>query len=193
MKSLEDLVEDLEAIASTVADQEIILLATCFGGPIAVEWARRRPDRVAALVLDGTFVKGEKLASRTRRMLLRRAFATVPDLTFLVLSYLTSSSTVGRSYRSPHVVRESIEPKTAAALYELAFSIDVERAARQIAVPTLVLHRSASTAVPLELGREVARAIPHSTFVELPGSGHNPWDQDSDEYVKLIRDFVRRL
>jgi pimeloyl-ACP methyl ester carboxylesterase len=193
VKSLEDLVEDLEAIAGTVADQKVILLATCFGGPIAMEWARRRPDRVAALVLDGTFVKGDKLASRARRLLLRRAFATVPDLAFLVLSYLTSSSAVGRSYRSPHMVRESIEPKTAAALYELAFSIDVERTAREIVVPTLVLHRTASTAVPVAMGREVARAIPHSTFVELPGSGHNPWDQDSDEYVKLIRDFVCKL
>jgi pimeloyl-ACP methyl ester carboxylesterase len=191
--SLDDLVEDLEAIASTVADQKVILLATCFGGPIAIEWVRRRPDRVAALVLDGTFVKGNQLASRTRRMLLRRAFATVPELAFLVLSYLTSSAAVGRSYRSPHVVRESIEPKTAAALYELAFSIDVEDSAGQITAPTLVLHRTASTAVPVKMGRDVARAIPHSTFVELPGSGHNPWDQDSDEYVELIRGFICKL
>ncbi|HJU41338.1 MAG TPA: alpha/beta fold hydrolase [Vicinamibacterales bacterium] len=193
VKSLAELVDDLDAIANTVANQKVILLATCFGGPIAMEWVRRRPDRVAALVLDGTFVKGEKLASRTRRMLLRRAFATVPELAFLVLSYLTSSTAVGRSYRSPHIVRESIEPRTAAALYELAFSIDVERTARQIAVPTLVLHRTESTAIPVKMGREVAHAIPHSTFVELPGSGHNPWDQDSDEYVKLIRDFVCKL
>ena len=135
IKSLDDLVQDLDAIASTVGDQKVVLLATCFGGPIAMQWARQRPDRVTALVLDGTFVKGEKLASRARRMLLRRAFATVPELAFLVLSYLTSSSAVGRSYRSPQLVRESIEPKTAAVLYDMAFSIDVEREASQIIVP----------------------------------------------------------
>jgi pimeloyl-ACP methyl ester carboxylesterase len=193
VNSLDELVEDLEAIVSTVGEQKVILLATCFGGPIAIEWARRRPQRVAALVLDGTFLKGDKLASRTRRLLLRRAFATVPEFAFLVLSYLTSSSAVGRSYRNPTVVRESIEPQTAAALYELAFSIDIERAATQITVPTMVLHRSASTAIPIEMGRDVARAIPGSVFVELPGSGHNPWDQNCDGYVDLIRDFVNKL
>jgi pimeloyl-ACP methyl ester carboxylesterase/predicted Ser/Thr protein kinase len=190
VKSLDELIDDLDAVVASVGAPEVNLLATCFGGPIAIEWARRHPERVRALVLDGTFLKGHGLASRTRRLLLRRGFASVPEFAFLVLSYLTNSSAVGQSYRSPRTLRDSIDPKTAASLYELAFTIDVEQSARQIKVPTLVLHRSGSTAVPIALGREVARSIPVATFRELPGTGHNPWDEDTNEYIALVREFV---
>jgi pimeloyl-ACP methyl ester carboxylesterase len=190
--SLDELVEDLDTIAASVTNHQVILLATCFGGPIAIRWAEQRPERVAALVLDGTFLRGDKLTSRTRRMLLRRGFATVPEFAFLVLAYLTNSSAVGRSYRNPATLREMIEPGAAASLYELAFATDVVESARRLRAPALVLHRNRSAAVPIALGREVAKAIPGSTFVELSGAGHNPWDQATEDYVALIHDFVEK-
>jgi pimeloyl-ACP methyl ester carboxylesterase len=124
-------------------------------------------------------------------MLLRRTFSIAPEAAFLVLSYLTHPTGMGRSYRNPAVLREMINPRTAASLYELAFSLDVEADARAIRLPALVLHRTQSSAVPIALGRAVAMAINGASFVELPGSGHNPWDHDVEDYVELLQNFVK--
>jgi pimeloyl-ACP methyl ester carboxylesterase len=189
---LDPLIEDLDTIVNAATGSKVVLFATCFGGPIAIEWARRHPERVAGLILDGTFLKGRDLVSRTRRLLLRRAFVAFPEAAFLVLTYLSNPSAVGRGYRNPGVVRDMISPRTAAALYDVAFSIDVEHSARQLAAPTLVLHTIGSTAVPIALGREVAMAIRGAAFVELPGDGINPWDHDPRTYAGLLRSFVQR-
>ena len=51
------------------------------------------------------------------------------------------------------------------------FSHDVEDLARQIAVPTLVIHGSDDTVVPVEAGRTMAALIPGARF-ELIEGGH---------------------
>jgi pimeloyl-ACP methyl ester carboxylesterase len=44
--------------------------------------------------------------------------------------------------------------------------------AKQLRVPTLVLHCRGDRVAPIEEGRRVARFIPGATFVELPGNNH---------------------
>jgi pimeloyl-ACP methyl ester carboxylesterase len=50
--------------------------------------------------------------------------------------------------------------------------IDNSDYARQIDVPTLVLHISGDRQVPVSEGRLTARLIPGAQFVELPGTNH---------------------
>jgi serine/threonine protein kinase len=188
--ALNDLTLDLEAIFDDCGIQRAALFATCFGGPIAIEFAARHPERVTALVIDGSFAIGHKLASRAKRMLLIKGLQTLPEAAFLILSYLTSPTTVGLSYRNPQVAKEMISPATAAALYDLAFRIDVTASAARITAPTLILHRTKSSAVPVECGRELARLIPGAQLLELPGSGHNPWDEDPLTVLRIISDFL---
>jgi pimeloyl-ACP methyl ester carboxylesterase len=145
---------------------------------------------VRVLIIDGSFAVGRKLASPAKRLLLRKGLQTVPDAAFLILSYLTSPSSVGRGYRSPQVAKEMIAPATAAALYDLAFRIDVTDSARRITVPTLIMHRIMSSAVPIECGRDLAQLITTSQFLELPGSGHNPWDEDPETVLRILSDFL---
>jgi pimeloyl-ACP methyl ester carboxylesterase len=190
--TLADLTTDLAAVFDGCHIERGTLFATCFGGPIALEYAATFPERVSALVIDGSFAVGRKLASRAKRLLLRKGLETLPDAAFVILSYLTNPGSVGRSYRNPAIAREMIDASTAAALYDLAFQIDVTAAARKITAPCLILHRSNSSAVPIALGRELAGLIAHSQFIELPGSGHNPWDDDPQPALGAISDFLRQ-
>lgn len=50
--------------------------------------------------------------------------------------------------------------------------IDVRHVLPAIRVPTLVLHRSGDTVVPVDVARYVADQIPEPGLVELPGGGH---------------------
>jgi pimeloyl-ACP methyl ester carboxylesterase len=68
---LDDLVRDLEAVFEECGLERAALFATCFGGPIAIEFAARHPDRVRVLIIDGSFAVGRKLASPAKRLLLR--------------------------------------------------------------------------------------------------------------------------
>ena len=44
--------------------------------------------------------------------------------------------------------------------------------AKQVRVPTLVLHCKGDRVAPLEEGRHMAKLIPGASFVELPGNNH---------------------
>jgi pimeloyl-ACP methyl ester carboxylesterase len=44
--------------------------------------------------------------------------------------------------------------------------------AKQVLVPTLVLHCKGDRVAPLEEGRDSAKLIPGASFIELPGNNH---------------------
>ena len=50
--------------------------------------------------------------------------------------------------------------------------IDVRHVLSAIRVPTLVLHRTGDTVVPVEGARYMAERIPGARFVEVPGADH---------------------
>ena len=50
--------------------------------------------------------------------------------------------------------------------------LDVTDLAKQVRVPTLVLHCKGDRVAPLEEGRYMAKLIPGANFVELPGNNH---------------------
>ena len=57
-------------------------------------------------------------------------------------------------------------------------------------VPTLVLQRSDERWINVNYGRYTAAHIPGATLVELPGTDHYPWEQNADEVVGQIEEFL---
>ncbi len=56
--SFETWVRDFECVIEAAAFPRFALVATCQGGPIAIEYAARHPERVSHLVLYGTYALG---------------------------------------------------------------------------------------------------------------------------------------
>ena len=89
--------------------------------------------------------------------------------------------------------REAISPDTASRLFRAVHSIDVREQARQLTVPTLVMHSRHEPGVPPECGREAAALIPNSRFVMLESRNHlllerePAYRQYIDETVKFIK------
>jgi hypothetical protein len=61
------------------------------------------------------------------------------------------------------------QPHTAAAQYRCIFGLDARSVLPTIGVPTLVLHRSNFSLVPMEHGRYLAEHIPDAILVEVAG------------------------
>jgi pimeloyl-ACP methyl ester carboxylesterase len=68
--------------------------------------------------------------------------------------------------------RIATSPANALRLWDLNAGLDVTELARQIRVPTLVLHCKGDRVSPVEESRRMARIIPGASFVELPGNNH---------------------
>jgi pimeloyl-ACP methyl ester carboxylesterase len=56
--SFEAWLRDFECVIDAAGLREFDLLATCQGGPIAIEYAARHPERVKRLILYGTYARG---------------------------------------------------------------------------------------------------------------------------------------
>ncbi len=68
--------------------------------------------------------------------------------------------------------RISTDAHTALRLFRMNSEVDVTELAKRVNAPTLIFHCVGDRVAPLEEGRQLARSIPNSDIVELPGNNH---------------------
>jgi class 3 adenylate cyclase len=177
------------------------LMGNSEGGPAAALLAATRPDRVSALVLYGTFptspwrMSAEELAERgyTDLDALKAPIFHVLDhwgegLLAPLAAPSLDSKVVRRFYGL--FERACASPGMARALVEAVLTIDVREALPAISQPTLVLHRTGDTMVPVEGGRRFAELISGAILRELEGEDHAFWFGDYDPIVDEIEQFL---
>lgn len=190
---LDALVSDLEAVMDELSIGKAALWGSTFGGPIAVAYADRHPERVERLVLDGTFARGRDAWSPDQR----RTFAAMvsalqddPEMTYAAISYTTNPTPSTRHEERVARAVRSIAPELAVHLYALAVDLDVTDALSGVVCPTLVLHRRASRVVPFDVGRDLATLVRGARFVGLEGAGHNLWEEPADTALAVMCEFL---
>jgi len=80
-----------------------------------------------------------------------------------------------------------------AAILRMNAQIDVRHVLPSVRVPTLILHPEGDRAVPVELGRYLARHIPGARCVEIPGIDHVPFGDTADGTLAEVEAFVTSL
>jgi pimeloyl-ACP methyl ester carboxylesterase len=187
---LDALLLDVESLADQLNFEKFVLYGASFGGPLAIRYAARHPERVHKLILDGTYARGKLITTRTRQIMLTKALRFFPEMAFLLLAHVSNPDSRGVSYRRPEVARQMISPAYAARLYHLAFHTDVSDDAARLKTPTLIIHRRESQAIPFHLGVELASLVPEARFVALSGQAHNAWDGDVSAVMHELSDFL---
>ena len=199
--SFEGWIKDIEAVVDAAGFRQFDVLATCWGGPIGVEYAARHPDRVTRLVLYGSYalgrLRGEKPMQAERARLLldmmrlgwgreNHAFCQAWG------SYFQPGGTLDhfRSWSEQQALATT--PETAVRLLQIGWQTDVRAAARTIKCPTLALHVSHDTVVPVEEGRNLASLIPDCRFVQLDGENHMPL-ADEPAWQQIVSEIDRFL
>ncbi len=201
---LDDLVLDVEAVigalhrdsphsTAPVDADRVVLWGSTFGGPIAIAYAARHPDRVDRIVLDGTYANGHDAWPPERSRSISSLLSTVrddPEAAYAALSYMTSPEPSTRHEQRVDRVMQSIAPELLLHYYGLALDFDVTDAAAALTCPTLVLHRRGSRVVPFDTGRSLAATIPGARFVGLEGTGHNLWEDPAGPALRAFADFT---
>ncbi|MDQ1373270.1 MAG: hypothetical protein QOJ09_608, partial [Actinomycetota bacterium] len=190
---LDALTSDVEAVADALDLEQFVLWGSCYGGPIAINYTARHPERVSRLILDGTYADGSRIMSPERQQDFLSIFElgrSAPSAMFAALSYMTSP--VRHGSHDEHVQRgeQAIDAETAGRLYALAFETDVTDLLPSITMPALVLHRRKTRAIGFNLGRSLASLLPDAEFVGLEGRSHNLWEEDAAETLRVIGDFL---
>jgi pimeloyl-ACP methyl ester carboxylesterase len=172
-------------------DERIDLFGHSTGALIAVELARRRPDRVRRLMLMSVpyFVGAEQAVWRHR---LARPHALTDDL-----------SQLEARWRRLVIDREwgvSLDRGFEAFVDELrayphdwwahdaAFGFDVETAFAEVHQPVLILNPSNALA---QASRRAALALSDGRLVDLPLLHNAPFDVGAEELAERVDDFLR--
>lgn len=200
--SFESWVRDFEAVMDAAELRQFPILATCQGGPIAIEYAARHPERVSKLILYGTYSLGrmqrcdqpqEVEKGRVLLELMRLGWAQENHALLQVWAHaFQPGGTIEhlRSWCDQQSAATSAE--VAARLLEICWHVDVREAARKIKCPVLIVHAERDGMVPIEEGRVLAGLVPGSRFVQIDSENHMPLG-DEPAWPRLVGEMQQFL
>ena len=180
--SFDDWVDDLEAVADAAGLDRFPLLGISQGGPVAIAYAVRHPERVTHLVLLGSFAQGRRKRARTPGELeLAEAHIEIvrlgwgrPDPLYrqiFVARFLPDATQ--EQWRSfDELQRRSTSPDNAWRFVDTFANIDVTSLAPKLTVPTLIMCSRREPDNRFEQSRLLAALIPNSRLVPLDSSNH---------------------
>ncbi|MEW6239534.1 MAG: alpha/beta fold hydrolase [Chloroflexota bacterium] len=200
--SFEAWVRDLEAVVDAAGLRRFPLFAMSQAGAVAVAYAARHPDKVTRLIVHGAYARGwlkrdltEEQIEEEKLMigLMRVGWGRDnPAFRQVFAMQLFPDATPEHIRALEEQMRRSVSPKNAVRLESEMHRIDVRDLARQITVPTLVLHSHEDEAVPFEEGRLLASLIPGAQFVALESKNHLLREDEAawPKFVEVVRGFL---
>lgn len=195
LPDLETRMHDVLAVMDAAGSRRAVLYGYSEGGPMAVLMAATHPERVAALVLYGSYAKRTKAADYPWADTIEQRRAIADRLVDswdweADLRRRCPSGDAKMAHWWAQRIRAAATPTTIRALIEMNAAVDVRGALGAVRVPTLVLHRRGDVLFRPEEAHYLAQRIPNATLRLLDGDDHlvcgNP-DQILDETEDFLR------
>jgi pimeloyl-ACP methyl ester carboxylesterase/class 3 adenylate cyclase len=214
VRLLEERAAEIEAVMDAVGFGRSVLFGMSEGGPQAIVFAARRPERTRALILYGSFAAvpgsgwddldrdpaelrarlvselGEDYTPSTKQI------ARMQEMGRAARSAWGSGATAKIFFPSVRSIRQlamlermSASPGMVRATMESNLSIDVRPILPTLSAPTLVIHAREDTA-PVQNGRYLADHIPGARYLEVDGADHAPWFTEPDTILTGIEEFL---
>lgn len=199
---------DLEGIRGHLGIGKVWVLGHSMAGIQAMRFALDYPGSVAGLLLVGTFAQGDEAyaAEVKRRENLRasepwyrkvdwsaiRTDEQLKDAFSAALPLYFSGTSAMSTYRrlfestlySGHAYRGWLESEGG--------SVMMLGAIEAIQCPTLLVVGDGDFVCPPSCSRLIQERIPHAELVEIPSSGHFPWIETPEPFIRCVRSFLAR-
>jgi len=199
--SPDSMTEDMEAVVKASGLERFALFGISQGAGFSVRYAARHPEKVSCLILFGGFMRGrlkrdnleDETFYNTSRLMMREGWGSTNPVyrNFFTSSFIPDA---------PQEVHDSFDElqricctsDNAMRIWEMNNLIETSQIAKQIDVPTLVLHIQGDRVVPIREGQLTARLIPGAQFVELPGNNHVALEGQPcfDMFFEEVRAFL---
>ena len=195
--TIEDVVDDMRAVLDAAGSERTIIFAVSESGPAACRFAALYPERVAALILYGTFAKGVRDAD-CPYMPSRRSYDAWVDHLVNGWGGPSSLDLFAPSFADNPIyqdawaryLRAAATPGNIRNILEIARDLDVRPDLANIRCPTLVLHRSGDKLVDWRAGRDMAAAIPNGEFIALDGVDHWWFVADQQSVLDAMQPYL---
>jgi class 3 adenylate cyclase len=195
--TLDQEVDDLVAVLDAAGSDRAVLQSYAAGGPLAVAFAARHPDRALALVLYASVVANTRDAEvpwawteeerRERWAALTDEWGTGSNLGSMAPSVADDPRM--REWLGK-LERLSITPAGVQRMAAAMATHDVRPLLETLRVPTLVLHRTGDRFIDIGHSRLYAQRIPGARLVELPGNDSLPMVGDTEALLGEIEEFI---
>jgi class 3 adenylate cyclase len=189
--ALEQHMEDLCAVIDAAGFRRPAIYGSTDGARISLLFAATHPDRLSSLILSGASAVG---LARLRPEIIETMLQAIEEMWGTGQLGRLFAPSLGDDTRFlrwlGRLERSAASPAVARKLIQVSASADVRSVLPAVRVPTLVLHRRDDTLVPVELGRELAEAIPNAKFVELEGIDNLEFAGDADSILDEIEEFL---
>jgi pimeloyl-ACP methyl ester carboxylesterase/DNA-binding CsgD family transcriptional regulator len=201
--SLQAWVGDLEAVVDALGLRRFPLFGMSQGAAVAIAYAAKHPERVTQLVLAGAYARGAlrrgtgvagELEAQTLVNLIRVGWGSNNPTFRRVFAHRFLPGGLPEQHRWWAELESLTADADSAARTLAAFQqVDVTAQARQLTLPTLVLHARGDAAVPFEEGRLIASLIPGALFVPLNSDNHVLLDSEPawPQFLQAVRSFLQ--
>lgn len=195
-------VDDLETVVDACGLETFPLVGVSQGGPVAIDYAHRHPERVEKLILIGSYAQGRGFRGDAQD----RGREAAVQLEMIRLGWGRDEPSFRRFFTSTFIpdaapelwdsfadlLRRTTSADNAARIFDACATIDVVDQARELEVPTLILHARDELRVPFEEGRHLATLIPDSRLVPLASHNHllRPDEPAWEHMVREVRAFL---
>lgn len=191
---------DIRAVMDAAGSRRAVLFGSCGSGPHTVALAAASPERVAGLVLFGTFARMLACPGypagwtdaffEQYKAALQQAWGTGRGV---VRSVPTAGRDLALMEWLARLLRLSVSAASARAILDFGRTLDVRELLPRVTTPTLVLHRRDDQWIAADNGRYLADHIQGARFVELDGADHWPWFGDSASVLDPVETFLGTL
>jgi class 3 adenylate cyclase/pimeloyl-ACP methyl ester carboxylesterase len=197
MATLEEGMDDLNAVLDAAGSERTALLGFNESGPLCALYAATYPDRVSHLILYATFATttwqpdypwGQKPEEREEQIFWITQTWGVGGAGAMLSPESADDERFLRwaaRYQRGSVTRDALPD-----YFRILEKTDVRHVLETIQVPTIVLHRKDDRTVPVDNGRYLAEKIPGAKYVELEGTEHVPFFGDWESLADELEEFV---
>jgi len=194
---LAERMDDIRAVMDAAGSQRAALFGVSDGGCLCIAFTVAHPDRSASLVTYGSFARRLRTADYPWGWSTERLAE--------VLSGMDRGWASGRWWTAanPSVagderyqawwaryLRAAASPSMGRGALGLNAEVDIRHLLGQVAVPTLVIHRTNEQWVDVGNSRYLAAHIEGAQLIEASGVDHRPWLGDADEILDAIGNFL---
>jgi pimeloyl-ACP methyl ester carboxylesterase len=190
---------DIDRICQAAKVERAAFVGVSIGGYILLEFWRRYPQRVAALVLADTRATPDTPEGRAARLKsitevqLHGPAAFVESMTPKLLGETTRSSRPDVARTALAILNQSTVVGLTALQQGMAERPDSVPTLKTITVPTLVMVGEEDTLTPPSDAEQMQREIPGSRLVKVAAAGHfSPFEQP-EAVGKVLRGFLDPL
>lgn len=179
--SPDSMIEDMEAVVRSAKLERFALLGVSQGAGFSVRYAVQHPEHVSCLILLDGFMRGrnhrgdpdQKKFYEMAKIMMREGWGSPSSIYrhFFSSTFLPGASKEIQNSMD-EMQRISANAENAIRIFEMNSDINTVEIAKQVRIPTLVLHITGDNVAPVGEGRLTARLIPGAQFVELPGNDH---------------------